>query len=417
MRTFWLFLSQIFSAGGSCRAAVRKFLAWLAIEDDATASPNTAAYCKARARLREADLEKVDAQVTQRVEAAAADKALWYGRRVKVVDGSGLSMPDTAANQAVYPQSSRQKAGCGFPVMRIVALFSLATAVILGLAKGALCVAERTLFRTLWDLFEPGDVALADSGFCGYADFYCLAQRGVDSVMRNHARRSVGLTVLRRFSKGHRLVRWHKTGRCPKWLDPDQWRAMPDRLSVREIRFSIDIPGFRTKAITVVTTLLDPKAFPRRAFLELYRRRWMAELYLRDIKTTMGMDVLRCKSPAMVHKEVLMFRIAHNLVRALMVESAVTCDVSVYRISFQGTLTTVREWAPTLAAARLRRTERERLTDYLLYYLAQDLLPNRPNRIEPRARKRRPKNYQLLNQPRRIFKEIQHRNKYSKPLS
>jgi len=417
LRTFWLFLSQTFSADGSCRAAVRKFLAWRAIEEGATASPNTAGYCKARARLRQADLEKVDTLVTRRVEAAAARQGLWYGRAVKVADGSGLSMPDTPANQAVYPQSRRQKPGCGFPVMRVVALFSLATGVIVGLAKGALSVGERTLFRRLWDLFEPADVALADSGFCGYADFYCLAQRGVDCVMRNHPRRSVGLTPLRRFSKGHRLVRWHKTGRCPQWLDPHEWRAMPDRLTVREIRFSIDIPGFRTKAITVVTTLLDPKAFPRRAFLELYRRRWMAELYLRDIKTTMGMDVLRCKSPGMVHKELLMFRIAHNLVRALMVESAVTYGLSVYRISFKGTLTTVREWAPILAAAPLSRADRQRLTDYFLYYLARDLLPNRPNRIEPRARKRRPKNYQLLNQPRRVFKEIQHRNKYKKPLS
>jgi hypothetical protein len=367
--------------------------------------------------LRERDLEEVDAQVARRVEAAATDRWLWYGRRVKVADGSGLSMPDTPANQAVYPQSSRQKPGCGFPVMRIVALFSLATGVILGLAKAALGVGERTLFRRLWDLLEPGDVVLADRGFCSYADFYCLAQRGVDSVMRNHARRSVGVSVLRRFSKGHRLVQWHKTGRCPKWLDPDQWQAMPDRLTVREIRFSVDIRGFRTKVITVVTTLLDPKAFPKRAFPELYRRRWMAELYLRDIKTTMGMDVLRCKSPDMVHKEVLMFRIAHNLVRALMVESAITYGLSVYRISFKGTLTTVRKWAPTLADPHLTRTQRERLTDYVLYYLAEDLLPNRPNRIEPRARKRRPKNYQLLNQPRRIFKEIQHRNKYKKPLS
>jgi hypothetical protein len=198
-------------------------------------------------------------------------------------------------------------------------------------------------------------------------------------------------------------------------LDRKVWDAMPDRLTVREIHFAVDIPGFRTRAVTVSTTLLDPQAYPTRAFIELHRRRWMAELFLRDIKITLGMDVLTCKSPDMVHKELLMHLIAYNLVRALMLEASLRHGVPVHRISFKGTLSTVREWTPILAAAS--RTRRRRLVDQLIAILARDLLPHRPNRVEPRARKRRPKNYQLLVKPRHHFKEIKHRNKYKKPLS
>lgn len=374
-----MFLSQVLSADGSCREAVRGFLAWLGLTGHAPASPNTAAYSRARGRLRERDLEDVNTRVRRAVEARAGLDDLWCGRRVKIVDGSALSMPDTPANQEVYPQSPRARPGCGFPVMRIVVLFSLATGVILGLAKAALTVAERTLFRRLWDLFEPGDVALGDRGFSSYAEVYCLAQRGVDSVTRKNARRRVGLTPLVRLGPGDHLVQWHKTGRAPAWLDPE--------------------------------------AFPREALVDLYRRRWMAELYLRDIKITAHLDVLRCKTPAMIHKELLMHLIAYHLIRGLMLEAARRHQIAVHRISFKGTLATVRTWAPVLAAARLAGQDTERLTDLLLHYIAQDPLPDRPNRVEPRARKRRPKNYQLLNQPRHRFKEILHRNKHEKALS
>ncbi len=394
---------------------MRKFLVWLGVRDKATASPNTAAYCKARARLPEDALTELWTQVTRKVQDRAAGQGLWCGRGVKVADGSGISMPDTPANQAVYPQSRRQKPGCGFPAMRIVVVFSLATGVLLALAKGSLRVGEQTLLRRLWDQLAPGDVLLSDRGFCAYADFYGLAQRGVDSVMRKNARRSAGQTCGRRLGAGDRLVHWHRTGACPKWLAPEAWEAMPDRLTVREIHFVVPIRGFRTRDITVSTTLLDPKAYPTDAFVQLYRRRWMAELYLRDIKTTLGMDILTCKSPDMVHKELLLYLFAYNLVRALMLEASLRHGVPVHRISFKGAVTTVREWAPVLAAAPTRR--RRWLHQQLLIVLARDPLPDRPDRVEPRARKRRPKNYQLLTKPRQQFREIMHRNKYKKGLS
>lgn len=341
---------------------------------------------------------------------------LWCGRRVKVVDGSSISMPDTETNQETYPQPKGQKEGCGFPVMRIVVLFCLATGVILDLAKGPLAVGERALFRSLSERFEVGEVALSDRGFCGYADIFYLLKRGIDCVMRNHQRRTVGLSVLKRFGKGDRLVQWHKTKRA-KWQDREEWLAMPDRLAVREIHSCVPVPGFRTSRITIVTTLLDPQAFPKQVFVDLYRRRWMAELYLRDIKTTMGMDVLRCKSPDMIHKELAMYVIAYNLIRALMLDAAMFRGLSVDRISFKGTIDTVRQWAPVMARPDLSPNDRIRMTERLLDCLARDPLPNRPNRTEPRARKRRPKNYQLLNQPRHLFREVPHRNRYKKSLS
>jgi hypothetical protein len=410
-----MFLSQVFSADHACRETLRKFLAGLALEGK-TASCRTAAYCKGRRRLRANDLEEVHGSLVRTIRARYARARLWRGRPVKVVDGSGLSMPDTPANQALYPQSPHAKPGCSFPVMRVVAVFCLGTGLLMELAKGALNVSERALFRELWGVFEEGDVILADRGFGGFAEFYHLLRRGVDCVMRNHHRRTVGLTIVRRLGKGDHLVRWRKSRPPVVWLDKAAWAALPETLLVRQIQFAVPIRSFRTRSVTLATTLLDPIAFPTEAFMDLYRRRWRAELYLRDIKITLGMDVLRCKTPEMVHKELSMFLIGYNLVRLLMLEAAASEHVPLERLSFKGTVATVRAWAPALAG-RSSAGERQRLLSLLLRCLAADPLPLRPNRLEPRAKKRRPKNYQLLNKPRHLFKEIHHRNRYTATLS
>lgn len=412
-RVFWLFLSQTLTKDESCRETLRGFLAWLAAKKGKTASPNTAGYCKARAQLPIKDIEQAHTQVVENAEQKTS-VALWYGRRVTVVDGSAVSMSDTPENQKVYPQPSRQKKGCGFPIMRIVVLFSLASGTILALAKDKLRVSERELFRRLWKHLQPNDIVLADRGFCGFAEFYLLLQRGVDCVMRNHPRRTVGFAELKQLGKDDRLIEWHKMAVVPKWFTRKRWAALPGSLVVREIRVHVEIPGFRTKDIIIVTTLLDPKAFPREAFAELYRRRWKAELYLRDIKTTMGMDILRCKTPEMIEKELWMYVIAHNLVRALMIESAYTYRIPIERLSFKGSISTVRRWAPALASPLLGARKHSKLYKLMLFYIAKDQLPYRPNRVEPRALKRRPKNYQRLTQPRKIFRETPHRRKYKK---
>lgn len=411
-RVFWLFLSQVLTSEVSCRDALQGFLVWLAREKGLTASTSTAAYCKARARLGKQDIEETHRRITGAVEVQYAGERSWFGRQVKIMDASSVSMPDTPENQNTYPQPPGQKEGCGFPIMRIAVLFSLATGAMLALTHDHWRVHERTLFRRLWKYLNPGDVLLADRGACSYADIFLLSQQGVDCVMRNHPARSKGVTQTKRFDKTDRLVLWHKTNQWLPWLTEEQWSTIPDRLAIREITVQAACKGFRTKDLVLVTTLIDPKLFPKKLFAELYLKRWRAELYLRDIKTTMGMDVLRCKSPEMVEKELWMHVIAYNLVRALMLESAQACCVPPDRISFKGTLCTLRQWAPVLAHLSLRNQERLRLYRIMLLYIARNTIPHRPNRCEPRAIKRRPKPYQYLTQPRHLFKELPHRNKY-----
>jgi hypothetical protein len=228
-RVFWLFLSQALTKDESCRETLRSFLAWLAAKKGKTASPNTAAYCRARARLPIKDIEQAHTQVIENTEQQTTAE-LWYGRRVKVVDGAAVSMSDTPENQKIYPQPSRQKKGCGFPIMRIAVLFSLASGTILALAKGKLRVSERELFRRLWKHLKPDDIVLADRGFCGFAEFYLLLQRGVDCVMRNHPRRTKGITEIKQLGKDDRLIEWHRMAPHPKWFSKKQWAALPESL-------------------------------------------------------------------------------------------------------------------------------------------------------------------------------------------
>lgn len=325
-------------------------------------------------------------------------------------------MPDTPANQAAWPQPKKTTPGCGFPVMRVCALFSLATGALAGLAHGPLDVHERTLYRKLWRLLKKGDILLGDRGFCAFADFCMLSQRGVDCVMRKNARRK-NARVIRRIGKHDQIVAWDKSGICPKWLARRTWLALPERICVRELKVSVPYRGFRTQTIFVVTTLLDPKQYPASSLTGLYFRRWKIELFFRDIKTTMGMDVLRCLTPKMILTELWMHVIAYNLVRAVMAEAALQRGAPLDRISFKGTLSTLRQWACIMARSDMDTRIRSDLFSHMLGCIARDKLPYRPGRTEPRARKRRPKNYQLLNKPRAQFREIMHRSKYTMALS
>jgi hypothetical protein len=411
---FWLFLAQVLSADRTCRETLCSFLGRLALQGK-TASPGTAGYCKGRRRLPQKDLDERLAGLTRNIRSVYGSSGLWFGHPVKVVDGSSLSMPDTPSNQAVYPQPKSAKPGCGFPVMRITALFGLGTGVLLGLAQGALRIHERTLFRSLWNLLERRDVLLADRGFCSYADLCLLRDRGVDAVMRNHPRRHPRRNRCKRLGRNDYLVRWLKPQIRPDWVDPALWDRLPDTLLLRQITFSTRLRCFRTRSVTLVTTLLDAERFPTSAFPDLYRRRWQAELFLRDIKITVGMDILRCKTPDMIHKELTMHLIAYNLIRLTILEAAAEHETSYVGLSFKGTLSAVRQWAPNFLAAP--PTLLPFLWKQLLRCVAADGLPHRPNRLQPRARKRRPKNYQLLTGPRHLFKETPHRSKYTKTLS
>ena len=411
-KTFCLFLWQVLSAERSCSEVVQAFLAWRAHNHKSQASPNTTAYCNARQRLSLKVLERVLHTLAAYVAQLVQPDQRWYGRTVIVLDGTGLSMPDTPDNQKQYPQSKSSKSGCGFPQMKVVALFCLATGALIRYAQSHCKIGELTLFRSMWDALHPGDVVLADRGFCNFVDYYRLGLRSIDCVMRLHQRRSKGVSLLKRFGPGDKLVLWHKSNVRPKGWTKEQWAAIPNTLTVRHITYTPNIPGFRTKKITVATTLIDPIQFPVRAFADLYRRRWLIELFFRDIKITLGMDVLRCKTPEMIQKELTMHLIAYNLIRLTMMQAAAWGKLNVEHISFKRTLQAVRQWAPYLRL--VTEEQREQLYQSMLSAICRVPITNRPNRTEPRVRKRRPKNYQLMTKPRREIKEALHRNRYTK---
>ncbi len=341
VRTFWLFLYQVLSADGSCQEAVDQALAWIGSRRKRPLSDSTSAYCQARQRLDLNWLVGLAHRLVTHIEDAAAT-VLWHGHRVVVVDGSSASMPDTKVNQEQWPQPSRQKPGCGFPVVRFVALFSLATGALLESAIGPLTTSERELFRRLWRYLKRGDVVLGDRGFGSWGEFYFLAFRGVDFVSRLNPRRSTGVRHHKQLGKGDRLVEWVRSGVAPDWITKEVWKSLPDTILVREITYTVQKCGFRTKAVTVVTTLLDAQTYPPESFADLYMKRWKAELWLRDLKTTMGMDVLATKSPDMIRKELVVHWIAYNLVRALIAESRRTHDFDRERVSFKGCVNLVR---------------------------------------------------------------------------
>ena len=396
--TFWAFLAQVLERGSSCRRAVGRITAWWRLEDPHAPGPaaGTGGYCLARARLEDAGLARVATHLAERLECNALTAERWRGRHVKIVDGTSASMPDTAGNQAAWPQPKGQKPGCGFPVVRLVGLFSAPTGALLHLAQGALSQGELTLARTLWPQLAPGDLLLSDRGFCSYQDLGAIQAQGADAVLRLHAARRADFRQGRRLGPNERLVTWRKPLARPRGCTPEEFATWPATLTLRLVRYRIETPGFRTQRIILVTTLLDPVAYPAQALAELYLQRWQVELHFREIKVLLGLDVLRCLSPEMVRKEILLQHIAYNLVRLLLQQAAHVHHIPLRRLSFKGALDRLKEFAGPLQALRDRPRRAAQLLALLLAQIARDLLPERPGRAEPRARKRRPKAYVLL---------------------
>ena len=339
----------------------------------------------------------------------------WLGRDVKVVDGTGISMPDTAENQARWPQPTTQRPGCGFPQAKLVGCFSLASAGLLAWTLSDQNHHEAKVWRDMWDIFKPGDVALTDRGFNSYeATAQLKIEREVDTVMRLHQRRKVDFRKGRRLGDCDRIQTWRRPQRPSKhFMTKEEWAALPEEIEVRLIRMRVQVPGFRTTEITLVTTLLDEKKYPASAICELYLKRWRVELYFRDIKVMLGLDVLRCKTPEMVEKEIAMHAVTYNAIRALMQEAAAVNRAPLERLSFKGTVDTLREWASIFTGEKSAK-RREQLYDQMLEIIAGDRVPERPNRSEPRAKKRRPKTYQLMTAPRGQMKVSKSRRKKSK---
>jgi len=410
-RSFFGFLYQVLNPDCPCREVVRQIQSLFALFSSRKISKHTGAYCLARARLPLDILARLRCAV-----AAYASKAeeLWNGLRVRVLDGTTVSMPDTAKNQRTYPQSSEQKPGCGFPLMKIVGIFSLSTGVLLDYARGNKHQHELNLLHRLLDVFKAGDLVLADRGFSCYTLLALLWRKGVPALMRLHHARSADLRRGKRLGKDDRLIVWRKPYDWERRYIPAKlWKCLAPQLSVRILRFSLRRPGFRTRSVTLVTTLVDPIRYPAKELALLYARRWQIELWFRDLKTSMGMEVLRCQSPKMIHKELEMFFIAYNLIRCLMIQASQEYEVEIQRLSFKGTVDGVRQFSVAIAQARSRKKQKQ-LINQLLQTIAEDLVPDRQGRREPRAVKRRPKPGAWLTKPRHKFRDSQHRNRYWK---
>ena len=318
-----------------------------------------------------------------------------------MADGSTVSMPDTPALQKAFGQPPNQKPGCGFPMARIVALFAWASGTVLDVAIGRWGQSELPLLYSIWGLLDRGDILLADRLFCTYRTLAQLVQRDCDGLFRLNGARSWALDFRkgRRLSRDERVVTWRRPNRGTLRMSDRQWRRLPEALKVRLIRFHTQVPGYRSQTIILATTLLDPVAYPLEEVAALYRDRWTVELRLREIKTTLKMDVLRCKSEDAIRKEILMHLLAYNLIRALLWQASVAHGRGLHRLSFAGTLQRFHAVAPYLCLFA-GTPQVVSLYQLLLSWIARDRLPERPGRVEPRALKRRPKPYDLLTRPR-----------------
>jgi hypothetical protein len=402
-RTFWCFLWQMLNANTSCREVVRQLQAVLALHGVHDLDSRNSAYCQARARVPLSLLESGLKETAAAADRQAPPSRLLQGRPIKAADGTTVSLADTPENQEQYPQQKSQKPGCGFPILRLSVLFSLASGAVLQVAKGNYYQHELRLFHTLHNQLQANDILVYDRAGGHYVLAAQLSQRGVDLISRVLIRQ-IDWRRGQRLGQHDRLVVWNKGRTKPAYLTPEEWAALPEQITVRVIKIQVTRQGCRTQTLTLVTTLLDPVQYPAAEIAEAYLRRWRLELCLDDLKTTLGMEALRCLSPKMVEKELLAFLIAHNLLRWVMTQAAREHAVDLYRISFTGAMDALRHSATAMAQAKTAKNRRAIWAD-LLRTLADDLVPERPGRREPRAVKRRPKPYPRLNKPRHQFQE------------
>ena len=382
-----MFMRQVLDADGSCQKAVNGWAAQRAADGLSRCSVRTGAYCKARQRL---PIEMV-AALTRRTGQLLSQQALaawrWRGRAVKLVDGTGISMPDTPDNQACYPQPGTQASGVGFPLARLVVVVCLATGAALDAAigphqgKGS---GELSLVRQLLGSFHRGDVMLADALYCNYFLLATLMAAGVDVLMAQNGSRITDFRRGRSLGTRDHIVRWPKPVARPLWMTPQQYAQLPEEIELREVKVAHQV---------LVTTLVDHRRVSKDELSALFARRWHVELDLRNLKTTCGMDVLRCQTPQMNDKQLWVHLLAYNAIRLLMAQAASHAGVDPRGLSFKHTLQLCLQWTARSMSPRENRTT-------LLALIAQCKVGHRPGRIEPRMRKRRPKPYPWLKIPR-----------------
>ena len=404
--TLAVFLGQVLSDDHSCRGAVARLLAWRTSQGLPECSPDTGGYSKARRRLPETLLRRLVRESADRLQLQAMKDWLLHGRRVVIVDGTTSSMPDTSANQKAYPQHTNQKRGCGFPIARIVVLLSLATGCVLeaaiGASKGKL-TGEHALFRSLHKHLKPGDIVLGDAYYSSFDEVVTLVGMGVDVVMRQAANRQTDFRSGIKLGREDHIVEWHRHRNRPNWMSRAEFAALPRVLLMRELRVRVDKPGFRTKQFIIVTSLLDAEVYTREELAGLYRARWHAELDIRSIKQTMKMDMLRCKTPELVRKEIWAHFLAYNLIRGVMAEAARRHGLLPRQLSLQGARQTLDAFRLWPGGSRSKR--RLRQADVVLRAIAYHQVGDRPDRVEPRVVKRRPKAYPRMHVPRKLARK------------
>jgi hypothetical protein len=406
--TLWVFLAQVLSADHSCRAAVARLIAHRLSRGQRPCSAETGAYCQARRRLPETFFADVACSVGRALDARVEQDWLWKGRRVYLFDGTTVTMPDTPQNQKAYPQVYNQKPGLGFPIARIGALISLACGAVVNLGfcqyagKGQ---GEVSLLRRLWDCLRPGDILLTDALLGNWANLVMLQERGLEFVGRlNKAHRKADFRRGRRLGPEDHVVRWRKPTSI-RSLDREEYHALPEFITVRETRVRVFQPGFRTRSIVVVTTLLDPERTTKEDLATLYRARWHNELDIRSLKSAMQMRELRCKTPELVRKEVWTHILAYNLIRTVMAQAAARHGVAPRSLSFTGAMQTLEAFQPLLKfGAAQEAASRLRLYHDLLDAIATHRVGDRPDRYEPRVKKRRRNHYGWLTKPRAEMK-------------
>lgn len=406
--TLWAFLGQVLRDGkeSSCRSAVAHIVSHQLQLGQPAPTADTGDYCRARAKLSIAALRDVATEVAGELEQQADPAWLWKGRHTKLVDGFTFTLPDTPSNQAAYPQPGSQKPGVGFPMVRACVLLSLATACVTDLAIGP-CRGKKTgetaLLRELFDAFQPGDVAVADRYYCSFLLIALFTHRRVDVCARIHQRRPVDFRRGRRLGKNDRLVRWTRPAR-PAWMDEETYHAIPETLTLRMLKFDVREPGRRTQCLTIVTTLVEAERYSLKDVAELYGFRWNAELDIRSIKQSLGLEHVRCKSPDMVRRELWTTLLAYNLVRTTAAAAALLHGHQPRQISFTGTCQYILSSWMLLSSGLIPVDQRLNYHEALLAQIANCLVADRPGRVEPRVLKRRRHHYPLMQHPRTQLK-------------
>jgi len=398
----WAFLAQVLRGGkgAACAAAVADIATYRQQTGGRVPSGDTGGYCRARSKLHLAALRGLVIEAAQQLQERADSSWRWKGLDAKLIDGFTFTMPDTPENQAAFPQQKSQRPGAGFPIARACVVLSLATAAIHDLNIGPYEgkeTGESALLRGILDSLKAGDVAVFDRYFCSFMMLAILRLSGVHFCTRLHQRRPSDFRQGQRLGRDDRLVTWPRPKR-PSWISEELYERIPETMTLREVRFQVTVPGRRTETLTVVTSLIDPETYPPEDIAELYGYRWNAELDIRDIKQTLGLDHVRCKTPDMVRRELWVTLLAYNLVRKLIATAAAVHGQQPRQVGFTLACQTILSSWMLLATGACRDVRQ--LWRLALERIAANEVANRPGRIEPRVLKRRRHRYPLMHDPR-----------------